>query len=167
MPARFAVAAAACSSLALAAPASAALPEDQRGPRELAQAVRSFTVPLAGPLHERFGYDRGRLHSGLDIAVLGTDTVRAALPGVVAAVGYLSSYAGYGLIVKLRHAGGIATMYAHLASASVRVGARVERGQAIARAGCTGSCTGPHLHFEVRLYGTLVDPLPFLRGRVR
>ena len=126
-----------------------------------------FVVPLRGPLHERFGYARGRLHAGIDVAVLGTTSVRAALPGVVTATGYLRNYSGYGNVVRIRHDSGVATMYAHLASAEVRVGDRVQGGQVIARAGCTGSCTGPHLHFEVRVRGRLVDPLRFLPNALR
>lgn len=129
--------------------------------------LSGFAVPLRGPLHERFGYARGRLHSGLDIAVLRTDAVRAALPGVVTATGYVRNYSGYGLVIRIRHPNRITTLYAHLASARVRKGERVERAQLIARAGCTGSCTGPHLHFEVRVRGRLVDPLRYLKGRVR
>lgn len=127
----------------------------------------AFAVPLHGPLYERFGYARGRLHAGIDIAVLRTDTVRAALAGQVTSTGYLPRYSGYGNVVKLRHAGRVVTMYAHLSSARVRVGEWVERGEAIGRAGCTGSCTGAHLHFEVRVRGKLVDPLRYLKRRVR
>jgi murein DD-endopeptidase MepM/ murein hydrolase activator NlpD len=126
-----------------------------------------FAVPLEGPLFERFGYARGRLHAGIDIAVLRTDAVRAALAGQVTVTGYLPQYSGYGKVVKLRHAGRVVTMYAHLASARVKAGQWVERGEVIARAGCTGSCTGTHLHFEVRVRGKLVDPLRYLKGRVR
>jgi murein DD-endopeptidase MepM/ murein hydrolase activator NlpD len=154
-------------ALSLPAPAAASFPDhpaDQRASRSAADRV---VVPLRGPLHERFGYARGRLHAGIDIAVLGTDSVRAALPGVVTAVGYLEHYSGYGNVVKIRHEGGMQTMYAHLASAEVRVGDYVDAGDRIGRAGCTGSCTGPHLHFEVRIRGRLVDPLRLLRGSVR
>lgn len=157
-------------SLVLAPPASATLAEADgvalvRPSRTAAD--EAFAVPLRGPLHSNFGYRWGRLHAGVDIAVLRTDRVRAARPGVVIANGYLAHYSGYGHTVKIRHGHGMTTVYAHLASASVRIGQRVERGETIARAGCTGSCTGPHLHFEVRLRGTPVDPLPYLKGRVR
>ena len=124
-------------------------------------------MPLPGPLFEHFGYARGRLHGGIDIAVLDTDRVVAAADGVVTGVGYLESYSGYGNVVKIRHARRVETMYAHLASMSVRVGERVERGEEIGRAGCTGSCTGPHLHFEVRVRGGRVDPLRFLPRKLR
>ena len=166
MPLRPAVAAACFCALALAAPAAASFPDHPGAPRTRGIAAERFVVPLRGPLSERFGYARGRLHAGIDIAVLATDSVRAALPGVVSAVGYLESYSGYGNVVKIRHQGGIQTMYAHLATAEARVGDFVDAGERIARAGCTGSCPGPHLHFEVRIRGRLVDPLRFLGGRV-
>ncbi len=124
-------------------------------------------MPLRGPLHSHFGTRWGRVHSGIDIAVLHTDRVRAALAGVVTGVGYLPRYSGYGNTVRIRHDRELSTMYAHLASATVRVGQRVERGEPIGMAGCTGSCTGPHLHFEVKLRGEVVDPLPFVRGKLR
>ena len=129
--------------------------------------MTTFVVPLRGPLESHFGARWGRTHSGVDIAVLRTDVVRAALPGVVTATGYLESYSGYGNTVKIRHAGGLATLYAHLASAGVRPGDYVGAGEPIGRAGCTGSCTGAHLHFEVRLRGRLVDPLRFLPKTLR
>jgi murein DD-endopeptidase MepM/ murein hydrolase activator NlpD len=126
-----------------------------------------FAVPLDGPLHSRFGSRWGRTHWGLDIAVLGTNRVRAALAGTVDAVGYLNGYSGYGNVVRIKHEDGRRTLYAHLESFSVKPGQWVARGETIGRAGCTGSCTGPHLHFEVRVGGRPIDPLPFLRGRLR
>jgi murein DD-endopeptidase MepM/ murein hydrolase activator NlpD len=156
--------AAACALVAAAPAAAVYYPER---PPQRTHAERDFALPLDGPLHSRFGARWGRMHSGLDIAVLRTDRVRAALAGTVDAVGYLNGYSGYGNVVRIRHPGGMRTLYAHLASSSLRVGEWVERGAPIARAGCTGSCTGPHLHFEVRVKGRAVDPLPFLRGKLR
>lgn len=131
------------------------------------ERVVAWMTPLDGLLESGFGYRWGRLHAGLDIAVLGDDRVRAALPGVVTAVGWLPNYSGYGLVVKARHDGGIETMYAHLARAVVRRGDDVQAGQLLGFAGCTGSCTGQHLHFEVRVRGELHDPLPLLRADAR
>ena len=161
------VAAACFCALAAVAPASASFPDYPGESRARWLGTAHFVLPLRGPLHERFGYDRGRLHAGIDIAVLETAAVHAALRGVVTAVGYVESYSGYGKIVKIRHDAGIETMYAHLASANVHVGEYVLAAEVIARAGCTGSCTGPHLHFEVRIRGRLVDPLRYLGRRVR
>ena len=124
-------------------------------------------MPLDGPVFEHFGYARGRLHAGVDIAVLGTASVRATLPGVVTEVGYLRSYSGYGNVVKIRHRRRFASMYAHLASMRVRAGEWVAAGELIGLAGCTGSCTGPHLHFELRHRGARVDPLDFLPKSLR
>jgi murein DD-endopeptidase MepM/ murein hydrolase activator NlpD len=126
-----------------------------------------FFVPLNGNLGSPFGYRWGRLHEGIDIEGWAHTRVHAALSGNVTRVGWLSGYSGYGLVVKIRHAGGIVTMYAHLARALVKQGDSVVRGQLIARAGCTGSCTGVHLHFQVWVHGRLTDPLRFLGKRVR
>ena len=70
-------------------------------------------------------------------------------------------------MIKVRHTDGIVTMYAHLAKALVRPGDRVAEGQLIAKAGCTGSCTGVHLHFQVWVNGKLTDPQRYLGNRVR
>jgi murein DD-endopeptidase MepM/ murein hydrolase activator NlpD len=126
-----------------------------------------FAVPLNGNLGSPFGYRWGRMHQGIDIEGWAHTRVRAALAGVVTRVGWLGSYWGYGLVVKIRHADGIVTMYAHLARAFVKPGESVVRGQLIGQAGCTGSCTGIHLHFQVWVNGKLTDPQRFLGNRVR
>ena len=125
-----------------------------------------FGVPLEGLNYWNYGPRWGRFHSGTDIAVLGGhDNVHAPLPGRVIAVGWLDSYSGYGLVVKVRHEYGLATMYAHLERASVRPGQWVSKGELLGHAGCTGSCTGEHLHFEVRLHGTIKNPRDFIGER--
>jgi murein DD-endopeptidase MepM/ murein hydrolase activator NlpD len=126
-----------------------------------------FAVPLNGNLGSPFGYRWGRLHEGIDIEGWAHTRVHSALGGEVTRVGWLGGYSGYGLVVKLRHSGGIVTMYAHLARSDVRKGELVERGQLIGRAGCTGSCTGVHLHFQTWVNGKLTNPLRFLGDRVR
>lgn len=128
------------------------------------EAPEPFALPLRGRLESRFSYRWGRLHAGVDISVLDTDRVRAALAGTVAKVGYQDRYAGYGNIILLRHGDGFATLYAHLAHVGVKVGERVDRRELLGRAGCTGSCTGQHLHFEVRILGEPVDPMPYLKS---
>jgi murein DD-endopeptidase MepM/ murein hydrolase activator NlpD len=150
----------------LAPTAGARLTEPLPQPAPAPEKER-FAVPLNGNLGSPFGYRWGRLHEGIDIEGWAHTRVRAALSGVVTRVGWLGGYSGYGLVVKVRHAGRIVTMYAHLARAYVKEGASVERGQLIARAGCTGSCTGVHLHFQVWVNGKLTDPLRFLGDRVR
>jgi murein DD-endopeptidase MepM/ murein hydrolase activator NlpD len=153
-------------AVVLAAPAHARLTEPPPDvPRVPDRAP--FAVPLNGNLGSPFGYRWGRLHEGIDIEGWAHTRVRAALGGVVTRVGWLGGYSGYGLVIKVRHADGIVTMYAHLARAFVQRGASVVRGQPIGRAGCTGSCTGVHLHFQVWVNGKLTDPLRFLGNRVR
>ena len=69
---------------------------------------------------------------------------------------------GYGIVVKIRHAFGFETVYAHLSKSRVKVGQRVERGQRIADMGSTGRSTGSHLHYEVRIDGVPVNPSKFI-----
>ena len=146
-----------------AAPAAAQLPE----PVERVPDRQLFFVPLNGNLGSPFGYRWGRMHEGIDIEGWAHTDVHAALAGTVTKVGWLNNYGGFGLVVKLRHDGGIVTMYAHLAKALVRPGDRVSEGELIAKAGCTGSCTGVHLHFQVWVDGKLTDPQRFLGNRVK
>ena len=134
-------------------------------PRPQPEPVR-VAFPVPGAVMSPFGYRWGRLHSGVDLDGETGDPVRAALPGRVAAVGYLNHYSGYGLVVKVRHSRRLVTMYAHLSATNVRVGETVEQGDVLGRVGCTGSCTGSHLHFEVRVNGTPVDPMRFLGKRL-
>jgi murein DD-endopeptidase MepM/ murein hydrolase activator NlpD len=149
------------AALALAGPVSAQYPES---PRDSRRAPR-WVLPLDGPLGSPFGPRWGRFHEGIDIEGWAQTRVHAARPGVVTRVGWLRGYEGYGLAVKIRHEDGFVTMYAHLARSLVEPGEHVSGGQLIARAGCTGSCTGVHLHFQMWLRGTLVDPLRFLGRR--
>ena len=122
--------------------------------------------PADGPVTSGFGmrvhplFGDRRMHSGIDIAAGYGAPVWAADGGVVTYVGTMS---GYGKVVIVDHGGGLATTYNHLSAAAVDGGESVVRGQPIAAVGCTGYCTGPHLHFEVRVSGTPVDPMPYLR----
>ena len=119
--------------------------------------------PANGTVTSYFGEWRGgSRHDGLDIGMLSSLRVRAATAGVVRSVGYVESYEGYGLVVVVDVKGPFTAIYAHLAKARVQVGQRVRRGQPLGVAGCTGSCSGTHLHFEVRRRGDPVNPLPFL-----
>jgi murein DD-endopeptidase MepM/ murein hydrolase activator NlpD len=115
--------------------------------------------PASGTVTSPFGDDAGRWHPGIDIGILHSLAVRAAEPGRVLAVGERRGYEGYGNVVEVDVGGGYTALYAHLAGWRVRVGDQVEAGQRIGTAGCTGSCSGTHLHFELRLRGRSVDPL--------
>ena len=73
------------------------------------------------------------------------------------------AWGGYGNAVVIDHGGGLTTVYAHQSRIAVSRGEKVSRGETIGYVGCTGSCTGPHLHFETRVGGEPVDPMRFLR----
>lgn len=106
-----------------------------------------------------FGYRWGRLHAGTDVGVPIGTTVRASRGGQVITAGWLG---GYGNCVIIDHGDGVATRYGHLSEVTVSVGQYVDQGQQIALSGNTGRSTGPHLHFEIRINGEAVDPLPYL-----
>ena len=115
-----------------------------------------------GTVTGNYGENRGdHAHSGTDIAVPTGTTVRAADCGTVSVSGEES---GYGQMVCVQHAGGNTTCYAHLSERDVSVSEYVKAGQKIGEVGCTGNCTGPHVHFEVRRNGTATDPSPYLDG---
>lgn len=99
---------------------------------------------------------RAKFHSGVDIKARMGDPVGASQRGVVEFAGW---YFGYGYLIIVHHGGGVRTHYAHLSSFDVGVGARVERGTIIGRAGSTGRATSPHLHYEVRVDGIALNPL--------
>jgi len=149
-------------SCAIASSASAAVFEEW--PADPHREARWF-VPMDGPLGSPFGPRWGGVHDGIDIEGWAETRVRAAQRGVVTHVGWLDHYSGYGLVVKVRHEGGVVTMYAHLARAFVKRGEIVTARQIIGRAGCTGSCTGTHLHFQAWRSGKLIDPLDLLGRR--
>ena len=152
----------------LAGSASASIPDPPLG-GPAARRLPERLLPLTMPLHARIGSPFGRrwggFHAGIDIEGWARTDVHAAASGRVTSVGWLAHYEGYGMMVVIRHGQGLVTMYAHLARSFVRQGDWVERGQLIARAGCTGSCTGTHLHFEVHLHGKPVNPMRFLKPR--
>lgn len=118
----------------------------------------ALRLPADGTITSPFGQDGSRWHPGLDIGILRSLDVRAASDGVVTQVGFLGGYEGYGSIVHVRHRYGYSTLYAHLSRPLVHVGEHVWQGQRIGVAGCTGWCTGTHLHFELRYHDTPIDP---------
>lgn len=101
------------------------------------------------------------MHAGVDIRGAYGTPIYATADGVVGRAGWAS---GYGNLVELNHGRGIETRYGHLSAILVQPGQNVKRGQLIARMGSTGRSTGNHLHYEVRLDGTAVNPMPFLQG---
>jgi murein DD-endopeptidase MepM/ murein hydrolase activator NlpD len=114
--------------------------------------------PVSGPITSGFGWRWGRMHEGIDIGAACGTPIRAAAGGTVIFAGWMD---GYGNITIIDHGGGLATAYGHQSSLYVG-GGSVSQGQAIGAVGSTGHSTGCHLHFEVRVNGTPVDPLNYL-----
>lgn len=119
--------------------------------------------PTSGSVTSPFGPRYGRQHSGVDIqpplsSAHGT-TIVAAKSGTVVSAGYDGAY---GNATIIDHGGGLTTVYAHQSEMWVSPGQSVGQGEGIGAVGCTGSCTGPHLHFEVRESGVAYDPLSYL-----
>lgn len=100
-----------------------------------------------------------KLHTGVDISASIGDTFIAANDGVVAKAEYNKAY---GNMVLINHGGGVSTLYAHGSEILVKVGQEVKRGDEVLKVGSTGYSTGPHAHFEVRVNGQYVDPLPYI-----
>ena len=123
-------------------------------------ATRPAVGPVTGKFHER---RPGHLHTGIDIDGNTGDPVRAAFAGTVLVAGRApSGYGGYGTLVVIGHPNGLTTLYAHLSRVLVAVGRQVAPGDVVGAIGCTGSCTGSHLHFEVRIANVAVDPERYL-----
>jgi murein DD-endopeptidase MepM/ murein hydrolase activator NlpD len=117
--------------------------------------------PVNGPITSPFCEPRPweACHPGIDIGVPTGTPIHAAAAGTVAIAGPES---GYGNYTCIDHGGGLSTCYAHQESISVSVGQQVSQGQVIGISDCTGLCFGPHLHFEVRVNGQVVDPMGYL-----
>lgn len=125
---------------------------------------RALAWPTTGEVTSVYGYrthpihgDR-RFHAGIDIGAPAGQKVVAAEAGTVVYAGVRS---GYGLTVIIDHGNALATLSAHLSSAFVNEGRSVARGATIGAVGCSGYCTGPHLHFETRINGEPRDPMQF------
>ena len=99
------------------------------------------------------------MHEGIDITASSGTPVRSSAGGSVIYAGWLG---GYGNLVVVDHGGGLSTAYAHNSSFASSVGQSVAAGQVIAYSGNTGNSSGPHVHFEVRVNGSAVDPLGYL-----
>jgi len=124
--------------------------------------------PANGRITDEFGYrkdpftKRKKFHAGIDIGADYGSAIRAAASGKVIFAEYT---AGTGRTVKISHERGIVTLYGHASSILVKEGQTVKKGDVIAKVGSSGRSTGPHLHFEVLLYGTAVDPLQYLDAK--
>ncbi|OUV00748.1 MAG: hypothetical protein CBC37_04055 [Acidimicrobiaceae bacterium TMED77] len=108
-------------------------------------------------MHPILGY--ARMHNGVDYNCNTGDAIRSATDGIVITAEY---YGGYGYTVIVQHANSTSTLYAHLSNIYVQLEEYVVAGEQVGACGSTGLSTGPHLHFEVRISGVPVDPLPYL-----
>jgi murein DD-endopeptidase MepM/ murein hydrolase activator NlpD len=123
--------------------------------------LHRWVRPQYGPLTSGFGYRWGRLHAGIDLAGPYGSTIVAATDGCIT---YAGPESGYGEVMRISDWDGTQTVYGHM-SAFLRRSGCVQAGTPIALVGAAGDATGPHLHFEVRIGGTPVDPIPFLAKR--
>lgn len=133
---------------------------------EVRELENTYIWPLQGRISSYFGRRQlglgtASFHSGLDIAAPSGSPIIAVRSGTVTFAGW--SDRGYGNLVKVRHAGGVETWYAHGSRILVSVGQSVAQGERIMLVGSTGLSTGPHLHLEMHVGGRAIDPLSELR----
>jgi murein DD-endopeptidase MepM/ murein hydrolase activator NlpD len=134
-------------------------------PRQYQLHVRPSLWPVEGRLMSPFGgrtdpfSGEGAIHTGVDLeAAMGT-AVHAAADGIVV---HADWEGGYGRLIIIDHGNGVQTYYGHLSTFGVVPGQEVRRGDVIARSGASGRVTSPHLHYEVRMGGTPVNPYPYM-----
>ncbi|MGI8727077.1 MAG: murein hydrolase activator EnvC family protein [Solirubrobacterales bacterium] len=151
-----AAAASASSSSSSSGGASAPLPA---GP--IKGGSGDMIWPVNGPLTSPFGFRWGRLHAGIDISAAGGTPIRAAKAGTIAVVQSEAESGGYGNYTCIAHGASLSTCYAHQSSFAKTSG-NVSQGDVIGYVGNTGNSFGDHLHFEVRVGGSPVDPLGYL-----
>jgi murein DD-endopeptidase MepM/ murein hydrolase activator NlpD len=147
------------ASNAIAARIRAAQATRQGGGPNSTPSSAGLIWPVNGPITSPFGWRWGRMHEGIDIGVGMGTPIRAAASGTIIYCGWES---GYGNLTVIDNGGNLATAYGHQSSIAVACGQQVSQGEVIGYVGCTGHCTGPHLHFEVRINGSPVDPLGYL-----
>lgn len=124
--------------------------------------IKLATKPVTGTISSRYGESssiRSSTHTGLDIAASNGTPIQVVADGTVIAASYSGSY---GNLVKVSHGNGVETWYAHTSKMYVTVGQTVTAGETIAAVGSTGNSTGAHLHFEIRVNGSHVNPQKYL-----
>jgi murein DD-endopeptidase MepM/ murein hydrolase activator NlpD len=130
-----------------------------RVPGDRLETIR-LLPPLAGTVSSGFGNRSGGRHAGIDILAPAGTEVHAASKGIAGYTG--NGMRGYGNVVILEHGGGITTLYGHLATIRVQSGETVPAGAVIGTVGRSGNATTYHLHFELRVDGEAMDPIPYL-----
>jgi peptidoglycan hydrolase-like protein with peptidoglycan-binding domain len=119
-----------------------------------------FFRPVNAPITSPFGMRNGRMHTGVDFGAAYGTAIGAGGVGTVSFAGWNSG--GYGNLVIIQHRLGFSSWYAHMSRVSAYAGEHVSGGTTIGYVGATGHATGPHLHFEVRIDGIPVNPMPYL-----
>ena len=114
-----------------------------------------FSAPVVGKVNSQYGWRGSRPHYGLDIKITYGDSIFSIFDGVVRIAKYSKSY---GHVIVIRHNNGIETLYAHLTKRKLKVGDQVNSGDLVGLGGCTGRCSGAHLHLETRYLGEAFDP---------
>lgn len=102
-----------------------------------------------------------RAHKGVDLAMPTGTPIYATADGTISRADW---YSGYGLYIAIEHGGDIQTRYGHMSRLNVAAGQEVRKGDIIGYVGSTGRSTGPHLHYEVRISGAAVNPVPYMNG---
>ena len=119
----------------------------------------TLVKPVSGVLTSRFGARWGRTHTGVDIGASTGTSIKAAAGGTVIFSGWKGTL---GKLVVISHGNGIQTYYGHCSSLLVSAGDTVSAGQLVAKVGNTGRSTGPHLHFEIRVNGSAINPQKYI-----
>lgn len=119
----------------------------------------NLVKPVSGVLTSRYGYRWGRTHTGIDIGAATGTSIKAAASGTVTFSGWKGSL---GKLVVISHGNGIQTYYGHCSKLLVNSGDKVSAGQVIAKVGSTGRSTGSHLHFEIRVNGSSINPQGYI-----
>ncbi|MDQ2826561.1 MAG: M23 family metallopeptidase [Actinomycetota bacterium] len=132
------------------------------GSASVKPSASGFIWPISGPVTSEFGPRSRDNHPGIDIAAAAGTAIAASKSGTVIYAQFNDG--GYGNLVVIDHGGGFATAYGHQSRLAVSVGQSVSQGQTIGYEGSTGASTGPHLHFEIRLNGTVQNPRRYLAG---
>jgi len=138
------------------APTKVSIPS--RNPLDGASTTSGFGMRT----HPVLGGRRG--HKGIDLAMPTGTPIYATADGVISKAEWFSSY---GLYISIEHGGKIQTRYGHLSRLNVASGQSVKKGDLIGYVGSTGRSTGPHLHYEVRIAGVAVNPVPYMNGNAR
>lgn len=136
---------------------------DRMNMYRIAAEQAPFSMPLKTSFRytSGFGYRWGRAHEGIDMAGSYGSPIYATADGVVTHAGWEGAY---GKLVKIKHPFGIETRYGHMSDINVEVGQRVSRGDKIGDMGSTGRSTGNHLHYEIRISGSAINPMIFIKA---